>query len=104
MSPGQTGNSVLRFGTLAMKPPTARAESAARLLAMLSTAVSPCSAGALRPEKMFARFTTVAPAGFASGTLMISTRQSAVCALESGVVVVAPAGSRGERGGDDPDT
>src|SRR6185295_732299 len=104
MNPGHTANSLLVLGTFATKPPTARAESTACLLLMLSTAVSPCSAGALRPAKMFARFTTAAAAGLASGTLMISTRQSAVCPLESGFVVVHPVSSRGDRGVDDPDT
>ena len=41
---------------LATKPPAARAESAERLLAMLSSRASPCAGACLRGAKVFARF------------------------------------------------
>ncbi len=105
MKNGLTANSIFVCGLIAMYPLLcARTESTARFCAVLSASERPCVGAALRSAKMFARFTTAACSGCASGTLMISMRMSDVAAFERVVSARHPGSSLDDRSGADPET
>ena len=79
MKPGKTIAS--RPLIVATNPPAARAESADRWAAAMSSGASPWRAGAARSLKMRGELTIAACSGWASGTRMTSMRNKAV--LES---------------------
>ena len=89
---------------VAVNPPLARQSAAALAEAAMSSGVSPCRGGAVRPLKMRGEVTIAACSGWASGTLMTSMRKSAVFGFESGAAATQPGSSLGERTGADPDT
>ena len=75
MKPGPSTKSIPR--TLAVNPPTARAESAALVAAAMSSGASACVAASVRSLKIRGELTMLASSGWASGTLMTSIRNSA---------------------------
>ena len=90
-------------GLRATNPPVRRAVSSARRAFAISSSAAPWTAGALRPVKMLARFTTSARSGLATGTLMISMRHSEEFG-SSGAARLQPGSSLGDRTLEDPET
>jgi len=89
---------------LAVKPPLARQSAAALAAAAMSSGVSPCLGGAVRPLKIRGELTMAACSGWASGTLMTSIRKRALVGFESGDAATQPGSSLGERTGAEPET
>src|SRR5438445_9774763 len=89
---------------LAVKPPLARQSAAALAAAAMSSGVSPCLGGAVRPLKLRGELTMAACSGWASGTLMTSIRKRALFGFESGDEATQHGSSLGERHGAEPET
>src|SRR5207244_9944801 len=90
--------------TFAVKPPLARHSAAALAAAAMSSGVSPCLGGAVRPLKIRGELTMAACSGWASGTLMTWIRKRALFGFESGDAATQPGSSLGERTGAEPET
>ena len=91
-------------GSVATKPPLARASAASFFICAMSSGASACEPVAFRPAKMFARLTIAACSGCASGTLMISMRISDEFGFWSGASLMHPASSPSGRIPEEPDT
>src|SRR5690348_17274557 len=88
----------------AVNPPLARHSAASLAEAAMSSGISPCRGGAVRPLKMRGELTMAACSGCATGTLITSMRNRALLGFESGAAATQPGSSLGERTGADPDT
>ena len=92
------------LGLFATKPPVVFAVASAFAAAARSSGAPPCAAGVVRPVKTFARLTTAAAAGLASGTLMISIFIRLEFSFCAGLAFTQPGSSVDERIGAEPDT
>jgi hypothetical protein len=79
------------------KSPRARAAATACRCASMSAGAAPWRGGACRPLKMRGELTMAADAGFASGTLMTSMRNSAEFGSLAGAAAEHPGSSASER-------
>ena len=75
MNPDGATRSMPRI--VAVNPPWARASAAAFAAAAISSGASACVAASVRSLKIRGELTMLASSGWASGTLMISIRNSA---------------------------
>src|SRR5439155_744854 len=85
-----------------VKPPCARAESAARWASAMSCGISLWVGAWVSESKIRGELTIAAVCGAASGTLMTSILNSALFGFESGDCFTHPGSSEGERTGADP--
>ena len=102
MAPGPTMRS--RPSIVTMYPPWVRAESTLRWNAAMSSGASPCDEMAASSLRIAGLVTTRASSGWASGTWMISMRNSSLFGSRSGLSAEHPPSSVGDRTGAVPET